>query len=89
MQKNLSRGTRRATYTVAEAAGILGISRTTAYECIHRGEIPARRFGRRVVVLRHELDRLLTDPATDHGQRRADSLLQDAGGDHVGGIARD
>jgi excisionase family DNA binding protein len=87
--QNLSRATNRATYTVAEAAGILGISRTTAYECIQRGEIPARRFGRRVVVLRYELDRLLTDPATDDGQRGADPLLQDAGGDHVGGIASD
>jgi excisionase family DNA binding protein len=49
----------RATYTVNETAAILGISRTTAYECIHRGEIPARRFGRRVVVLRHELEAIL------------------------------
>jgi excisionase family DNA binding protein len=49
----------RVTYTVSEVAAVLGISRTTAYECIHRGEIPARRFGRRVVVLRHELERLL------------------------------
>ena len=52
----------RATYTVEEVAALLGISRTTAYESIRRGEIPARRFGRRVVVLRHELDRLLTEP---------------------------
>jgi excisionase family DNA binding protein len=79
----------RATYTVAEAAGILGISRTTAYECIQRGEIPARRFGRRVVVLRHELDRLLTDSASDDGQHGAEGLLQDAGGDHVGSVASD
>jgi excisionase family DNA binding protein len=49
----------RVTYTVGEVAAVLGISRTTAYECIHRGEIPARRFGRRVVVLRHDLERLL------------------------------
>ena len=36
---------RRATLTVTEAAKILGISRTTAYESVGRGEIPARRFG--------------------------------------------
>jgi excisionase family DNA binding protein len=52
----------RATLTVDETAAILGISRTTAYESMRRGEIPARRFGRRVVVLRHELERLLTSP---------------------------
>lgn len=52
----------RATLTVNEAAAILGISRTTAYESVRRGEIPARRFGRRVVILRHELERLLEWP---------------------------
>ena len=42
-----------------ERANMLGIARTTAYESIHRGEIPARRFGRRIVVLRDALDGLL------------------------------
>ena len=64
MQNPNKRTTRRATYTVAEAAAILGISRTTAYECIQRGEIPSRRFGRRLVVPRHELERLLADYTT-------------------------
>lgn len=49
----------RRTYTVTEVADIVGISRSTAYECVRRGEIPARRFGRRIVVLRHELEQLL------------------------------
>ena len=49
----------RRTLTVAEVAALLGISRSTAYECVRRGEIPSRRFGRRVVVLRHELEQLL------------------------------
>jgi len=50
----------RRTYTVTEVADIVGISRSTAYGCVRRGEIPSRRFGRRIVVLRHELERLLT-----------------------------
>jgi excisionase family DNA binding protein len=54
----------RRTYTVDEVAAIVGISRSTAYECVRRGEIPSRRFGRRIVVLRHELDRLLTAEQT-------------------------
>ena len=54
----------RRTYTVDEAAQMLGISRSTAYECVQRGEIPARRFGRRVVILRNELDALLTSSST-------------------------
>ena len=53
----------RMTYTVDEVAELLGISRTTAYECVNRGEIPSRRFGRRVVVLRHELEALLSIPS--------------------------
>ncbi len=52
----------RATYSVDEVAQLLGIARTTAYESIHRGEIPAVRFGRRIVVLRHALDGLLDAP---------------------------
>jgi excisionase family DNA binding protein len=51
---------RRRTYTVAEVAALLGISRSTAYECVRRGEIPSRRFGRRIVVLHHDLEGLLT-----------------------------
>ena len=49
----------RLTYTVAEVAEILGISRSTAYECIRRGEIPALMLGRRVVVSRAVLSALL------------------------------
>jgi len=44
---NSDEPTRRSTYTVEEAARILGISRTTAHECVRRGDIQARRFGRR------------------------------------------
>jgi len=49
----------RRTYTVPEVAELVGISRSTAYDCVRRGEIPSRRFGRRIVVLRHELEQLL------------------------------
>jgi excisionase family DNA binding protein len=51
----------RRTYTVDETAALLGISRSSAYECVRRGEIPSVRFGRRIVVLRDVLDRLLRD----------------------------
>lgn len=36
----------RLTYTVEEIAELLGISRSMAYECVRRGEIPAKRFAR-------------------------------------------
>jgi excisionase family DNA binding protein len=55
----------RATLTVKEAAKLLGIGRNSAYEAAHRGEIPAVRIGRRLVVSRAALDRLLGAGAMD------------------------
>lgn len=49
----------RQTMTVEEAAGVLGISRNLAYELVSRGELPSLRLGRRVVVPRASLERLL------------------------------
>lgn len=50
---------RRATLTVTEAAAVLGISRSAAYDLVHEGRIPALRLGRRIVVPAHALDDLL------------------------------
>lgn len=49
----------RATRTVTEAAAILGISRSTAYELAKVGELPALRLGRRIVIPTHALVALL------------------------------
>jgi excisionase family DNA binding protein len=49
----------RLTYTLAEAAQQLGISRWLAYEAAHRGELPVCRIGRRMLVPRSALLRLL------------------------------
>ena len=40
----------RVTLTVEETALLLGVGRSVAYEAARRGELPARRLGRRVVV---------------------------------------
>lgn len=47
------------TVTVSEAAVALGISRTTAYECVRTGELRAVRLGRRLVVPRDAITELL------------------------------
>lgn len=52
-------GPERLTLTVEEAAAVLGISRAFAYEAVRRGEIPSIRIGRRVLVPRAALERLL------------------------------
>jgi excisionase family DNA binding protein len=49
----------RLTYTVPEVAELLGISRSSAYECVRRGEIPALTLGRRVVIAKAAIDALL------------------------------
>lgn len=49
----------RRTYTIAEAAAILGISRTTAYECAKDGDLPVLRLRGRLVVPAAALDALL------------------------------
>jgi excisionase family DNA binding protein len=38
------------TLTVEQAAKVLGISRSTAYELVHTGDIPSLRLGRRIVI---------------------------------------
>ncbi len=40
----------RLMYTVAEVARLLGIGRSTAYELVLSGELPAVRIGRRWLV---------------------------------------
>ncbi len=49
----------RLVYTVTEAAELLGIGRSTAYELVARGELPTVRLGHRVVVSRPTLADLL------------------------------
>jgi excisionase family DNA binding protein len=50
----------RRTYTVSEAATVLGIPRAKAYECVRTGELPSIRLGRRLVVPVKAVDDLLS-----------------------------
>lgn len=52
MQKTL-------TLTVPEAADLLGITERAAWQRIYRGLLPHRRCGKRVVILREELEEYL------------------------------
>ncbi len=49
----------RLTWTVPEAAQLLGISKDSAYAAAHRGDLPVRVIGRRMLVPRAALLRLL------------------------------
>ena len=52
----------RATLTVGECAKILGIGRQLAYDKVKTGEIPVIKIGRRLLVPRRALEKLLADP---------------------------
>ncbi len=49
----------RLTLTVEETAKLLGIGRQLAYERVKTGEIPVIRVGRRLLVPRRALEKLL------------------------------
>jgi excisionase family DNA binding protein len=51
----------RWTLTVTEAAVLLGVGRNTCYAAIARGELPAVRLGRRLLVPRIALEKLLAE----------------------------
>jgi excisionase family DNA binding protein len=57
-----------ATLSVPQVARILGVSRNHAYVAVRRGEIPAIRVGRRIVVPTHRLLELLS---STHPQENA------------------
>ena len=60
--------TDRLTLTVEEAAHLLGISRGLAYELARSGKLPVIRLGRRLLIPRIALERML-----NHSQTISDS----------------
>ncbi len=61
-------------YSVEEAAKILGIGRSAAYQAVRTGEIPSIRIGRRLLVPVQALEQLLltAKPSTTEMQISAD-----------------
>jgi len=64
----------RATLTVEQAAMVLGIGRTLAFELARTGQLPTIRLGRRLLVPRVALDRRLDSQLP----RQNDSASDDA-----------
>jgi len=63
----ISEAPTRLTWTVEEAAIALGISRAFAYDAVRRGEIPAIKIGRRILVPRSALAQLLQSSEKSEG----------------------
>lgn len=49
----------KGTYTVEEAAKLLGIGRCGAYEAARTGQMPTIKIGKRILVPKAALDRML------------------------------
>jgi len=54
----------RQTYNIEEVARILGIGRNQTYEAVRTGQIPSIKIGKRLLVPRAALDRLLDQADT-------------------------
>jgi excisionase family DNA binding protein len=54
----------KLTLSVPETAALLGISRAHAYELVARGQLPALRLGRRLVVPRQAIENLLANTSS-------------------------
>ena len=49
----------RVAYSIAEVMALSGLGRDTLYKAIHAGRLPARKLGRRTVVLASDLQAFL------------------------------
>ena len=49
----------RVAYSVAETMALSGLGRDTIYKAIHAGRLPARKMGRRTIVLASDLQAFL------------------------------
>ena len=53
----------RLTYKIEEAAKLLGVGRNQAYEAAKRGDFPTIKIGKRLLVPKAALDRMLSGDA--------------------------
>ena len=57
----------RLVYTIEEAGVLLGLGRSGAYEAARRGDIPVLRIGRRWLVSKVGLDKMLAEAGQPKG----------------------
>ena len=55
----MTQKTEKLTMTVDEAAHALGLSRNSCYQAVETGAIPSIRIGKRILIPRFALERLL------------------------------
>lgn len=60
----------KSTFTIPEAAKILGIGRTAAYDAARTGQIPVIKIGKRLLVPKTALDRMLSEAGCPQAEGR-------------------
>lgn len=68
--------------TVSEAASVLRLSRAFTYDLVARGELPSVHFGRRIMIPRAAIERILDDSLPTSRPRR-DPTSRGADASHV------
>jgi len=68
-ERNRVKEIERLTLNIKEAAQLLGISRGLAYEMARCGKLPVIRFGRRLLVSKGALERMLSEPGDGNKPR--------------------
>lgn len=61
----MQRAAERLTYNIEEAGQLLGLGRNASYEAAKRGELPTIKIGRRLLVPKAALHRMLNIEAAD------------------------
>ncbi len=59
--------TEKLTISITDCAKLLGIGRSAAYQAVQSGQIPSLKIGRRRLVPRSALERLLADAGIADG----------------------
>lgn len=67
----MNKRTAKLTMTVNEAALALGLSRNSCYQAVEMGSIPSIRIGKRILIPRYALEKLLagTNPSVNNTWR--------------------
>ena len=62
----------KLTISIKDCAKLLGIGRTAAYQAVQSGQIPSLKIGRRRLVPKSALERLLAEAGTADGAFKHD-----------------
>lgn len=54
----------RSVYSVDEASSSLGLGKTKIYQLINRGQLKARKIGKRTIILKEDIDAFLASLET-------------------------